>query len=63
MQGIYPLPNDETEQFREEMKHQLIKRLLDDNDYISPIGSNPQKIIDVGTGTGLWAVDGEFSSD
>ncbi|OHF01443.1 methyltransferase domain-containing protein [Colletotrichum orchidophilum] len=57
LQGIYPLPNDETEQFREEMKHQLIKRLLDENDYLSPIGSNPQKIMDVGTGTGLWAVD------
>ncbi|KAK2000670.1 methyltransferase domain-containing protein [Colletotrichum falcatum] len=56
-QGIYPLPNDETEQFREEMKHQLVKRLLDGDDYVSPIGNNPQKIMDVGTGTGLWAVD------
>ncbi|KAL0933069.1 methyltransferase domain-containing protein [Colletotrichum truncatum] len=57
LQGIYPLPNDETEQFREEMKHQLIKRLLDGNDYLSPINISPQKILDVGTGTGLWAVE------
>ncbi|KAF4918480.1 Secondary metabolism regulator LAE1 [Colletotrichum viniferum] len=57
LQGIYPLPNDETEQFREEMKHQLIKRLLDGNDYLSPINDSPQKIMDVGTGTGLWAVE------
>ncbi|TQN70634.1 Secondary metabolism regulator LAE1, partial [Colletotrichum shisoi] len=59
LETIYPLPNDEPEQFREEMKHQMVKRLLDDNDYLSPIGNNPQKILDVGTGTGLWAVDGE----
>ncbi|OLN97573.1 Trans-aconitate 2-methyltransferase 1 [Colletotrichum chlorophyti] len=57
LQGIYPLPNDETEQFREEMKHQLIKRLLNGNDYLAPIGNSPHKIMDVGTGTGLWAVD------
>ncbi|KAJ3946373.1 uncharacterized protein N0V96_004734 [Colletotrichum fioriniae] len=57
LQGIYPLPNDETEQFREEMKHQLVKRLLDENDYLAPIGDHPQKILDIGTGTGLWAVD------
>lgn len=41
------------------MKHQLIKRLLDGNDYLSPINDSPQKIMDVGTGTGLWAVEGK----
>ncbi|TEA16181.1 Secondary metabolism regulator LAE1 [Colletotrichum sidae] len=39
------------------MKHQLIKRLLDNNDYLSPIEGSPQKILDIGTGTGIWAVE------
>ena len=26
--------------------------------YYADIGENPEKIIDLGTGTGIWAVDG-----
>lgn len=26
--------------------------------YYAPIGDSPQKIIDLGTGTGIWAVEG-----
>jgi ubiquinone/menaquinone biosynthesis C-methylase UbiE len=27
-----------------------------DNLYEAPIGDNPQKILDIGTGTGIWAM-------
>ncbi|ROT38731.1 S-adenosyl-L-methionine-dependent methyltransferase [Sodiomyces alkalinus F11] len=55
--GGYPLPNDDIEQEREEMKHHMIKRLFDGSDYLAPIGGNPQRILDIGTGIGLWAID------
>ncbi|KAK2749034.1 methyltransferase domain-containing protein [Colletotrichum kahawae] len=49
--GRYPLPNDETEQDREEMKHTMFLELLDGDLFLAPIGDDPQKIIDIGTGT------------
>ncbi len=29
--------------------------------FFAPIGTNPQKIIDLGTGTGVWAIEGKCS--
>lgn len=29
---------------------------LDDQLFLAPIGDKPQKVIDVGTGTGIWAM-------
>lgn len=60
-EGLYPFPNDSIEQEREELLHVLIKSLGEGKLHHAPIGSNPQNILDVGTGTGVWAVDGEFS--
>jgi ribosomal protein L11 methylase PrmA len=31
--------------------------MLDDKLHLAPIGENPQRILDVGTGTGIWAID------
>lgn len=31
--------------------------MLDDKLYVAPINPNPQRILDVGTGTGIWAID------
>ncbi|KAM0496725.1 hypothetical protein ACHAP8_007307 [Fusarium lateritium] len=31
--------------------------MLDDKLYVPPIGENPQRILDIGTGTGIWAID------
>ncbi|KAI5457649.1 S-adenosyl-L-methionine-dependent methyltransferase [Mariannaea sp. PMI_226] len=53
----YPIPNDDTEQNRDDMKHAMMLELTDGKLFFAPIGDNPQKIIDLATGTGIWAVD------
>lgn len=59
VEGRYPLPNDEAEQNREEMKHAMVKELLGESLILAPIGDSPQKILDLGTGCGVWAIEGE----
>ena len=59
LQGRYGLPNDDIEQMREGIKHKLYADyILDDKPHLAPIGDHPQKIVDLGTGVGLWAHDG-----
>ncbi|KAH7156192.1 S-adenosyl-L-methionine-dependent methyltransferase [Dactylonectria macrodidyma] len=55
--GRYPLPNDIGEQEREETAHALMLQLMDGKLFLSDIGDAPQKILDIGTGTGTWAID------
>ncbi|KAI0010898.1 S-adenosyl-L-methionine-dependent methyltransferase [Xylariaceae sp. FL0662B] len=55
-EGRYNFPNDDIEQEREDMKHAMVK-LLCRRLHFAPIGSNPQEILDVGTGTGIWAIE------
>ncbi|KAI4862701.1 S-adenosyl-L-methionine-dependent methyltransferase [Hypoxylon rubiginosum] len=55
--GTYPIPNDETEQNREDIKHVAILELTGGKNFFAPIGDYPQKIIDLGTGTGTWAIE------
>ncbi|PFH57466.1 hypothetical protein XA68_15029 [Ophiocordyceps unilateralis] len=55
--GRYPLPNDGREQRREEMAHALMLEITDGRLLYADIGHQPQKIIDIGTGTGTWAID------
>jgi hypothetical protein len=35
----------------------MLKELLHGKLYLAPIGDNPQKIIDLGTGFGDWAIE------
>lgn len=35
----------------------MMMELTDGKLFYAPVGENPQKIIDLGTGTGIWAVD------
>ncbi|EFX03220.1 hypothetical protein CMQ_3149 [Grosmannia clavigera kw1407] len=49
--GKYPIPNDDIEQTRDDMKHALLLELTGGQLIHAPIGDNPQKIIDIGTGT------------
>ncbi|KAK3390555.1 S-adenosyl-L-methionine-dependent methyltransferase [Podospora didyma] len=55
--GRYPIPNDEDEYRRENLRHVMFKELLDGELYLAPIGENPQKIIDLGTGFGDWVIE------
>lgn len=50
-------PNDEQEQDREDMKHAMTVAVCGDKLHFAPIGENPSRILDLGTGTGIWCVD------
>ncbi|KAK5657880.1 hypothetical protein OQA88_2428 [Cercophora sp. LCS_1] len=61
--GTYPLPNDQLEQDREDMKHVMMLDLTDGKYFLAPI-QKPQSVIDLGTGTGLWCIEvGEMLPD
>ncbi|OLN81322.1 Phosphoethanolamine N-methyltransferase 1-like protein 1 [Colletotrichum chlorophyti] len=55
-EGRYLLPNDNAEQEREDMKHALVVYVSEGSLHSAPI-NEPQKVLDVGTGTGIWPVD------
>ncbi len=61
MHGAYVLPNDEREQDRLDLKHHVFKLLLGGQLFRAPLAAAaarpPQRILDVGTGTGIWAID------
>ena len=50
------MPNDETEQSRLDLYHHVFGLLLGGKLYTAPL-DHPQRVLDVGTGTGLWAID------
>ncbi|KAH8721647.1 S-adenosyl-L-methionine-dependent methyltransferase [Ilyonectria robusta] len=54
--GQYLLPNDETEQDRLDMTHHVFSLTLN-GDLCKTELDNPQSILDIGTGTGIWAMD------
>lgn len=39
------------------MHHHIFRLLLRDRLHLAPIGKNPQRILDMGTGTGIWAIE------
>ncbi|OQD91154.1 hypothetical protein PENANT_c001G07753 [Penicillium antarcticum] len=55
--GNYMMPNDEEEQDRMDITHHIWLMLLGGELYNAPIQSSPQNILDLGTGTGIWALD------
>ncbi|KAG6025328.1 hypothetical protein E4U19_003245 [Claviceps sp. Clav32 group G5] len=54
----YPMPIDDLEQNREDMKHATLMMLTENKLFLAPIGDHSQKILDIGTGTGTWAIEG-----
>ncbi|KAJ4106121.1 hypothetical protein QSH57_014374 [Fusarium oxysporum f. sp. vasinfectum] len=56
-EGTYPVPNDEDEQDRMDLVHHVYSILLDGKLHLAPIDDNPQRVLDLGTGTGIWAID------
>ena len=41
----------------QDMQHYLWYMTLDDKLFLAPVKENPQNILDIGTGTGIWAID------
>ncbi|KIV94201.1 hypothetical protein PV10_01989 [Exophiala mesophila] len=52
----YVMPNDEEEQRRMDIHYHSLRFAIRDRLYYAPI-ENPTSVIDVGTGTGIWAMD------
>jgi SAM-dependent methyltransferase len=55
--GQYPIPNDEAEQERLDLLHHLFKMMLGGELYTAPLPKEPRRILDIGTGTGIWAIE------
>jgi len=55
-QGSYVFPNDEGENHRLDIMHHLITLRLNGRLHRAPI-KDPHRILDIGTGTGIWAIE------
>ncbi|KAA8896237.1 S-adenosyl-L-methionine-dependent methyltransferase [Sphaerosporella brunnea] len=51
-----PLPTDEIEQDRLDMHHEAMLLMQGGAMHLAPV-EDPQRILDVGTGTGIWAIE------
>ncbi|KAF1840194.1 S-adenosyl-L-methionine-dependent methyltransferase [Cucurbitaria berberidis CBS 394.84] len=56
-QGSYVLPNDEKEQDRLDLVHHIFLLMLNGKLSDVPFQSPPKRVLDIGTGTGIWAID------
>ncbi|SCO76080.1 related to TAM domain methyltransferase [Fusarium oxysporum] len=53
----YFTPNDEQQSASIDINHHALTQLLSGKLFLAPIKDNVQKVLDVGTGTGIWAID------
>ncbi|KAL2812110.1 S-adenosyl-L-methionine-dependent methyltransferase [Aspergillus granulosus] len=56
-EGAYWGPNDEEQNEQLDIAHHIFTLLLDDQLVLAPITKDIQRVLDVGTGTGIWAID------
>ncbi|PGH14547.1 hypothetical protein AJ80_05867 [Polytolypa hystricis UAMH7299] len=54
--GAYWGPNDDKDSHHQTITHHLYCLTLDDRLFLAPL-SDPQNVVDIGTGRGLWAMD------
>lgn len=52
----YPYPNDEQELDRLDLQHHMFLLVNDHRLYFSPL-RNPKRILDIGTGSGIWPIE------
>ncbi|KAK4443336.1 S-adenosyl-L-methionine-dependent methyltransferase [Podospora aff. communis PSN243] len=56
--GSYQLPNDEREMGRLDLTHYMTFRALGDKLFLAPVDNDKvHRVLDIGTGTGIWAID------
>ncbi|KAE8405888.1 S-adenosyl-L-methionine-dependent methyltransferase [Aspergillus pseudonomiae] len=55
-EGEHALPNNEEEQDQMDLLHYIYSLILDGEIHVAPI-KNAQRVLDIGTGTGIWAID------
>ena len=55
-EGAYFYPNDEAEQDRLDIQHQMILVSSHGKLHNAPL-KDPKRILDIGTGTGIWAIE------
>ncbi|KAJ4025670.1 hypothetical protein NW752_003144 [Fusarium irregulare] len=53
----YFAPNDERQRDSMDITHHSLTLLLDGELTLAPIKDGPMKVLDVGTGSGIWAID------
>lgn len=56
-ENAYCLPNDETEMERLDIQDYVWRLTLNGNLHVAPIPEDIQHVLDVGTGTGQWAIE------
>lgn len=54
--AAYYFPNDATETDRLDFQYEILKHVFSGRSYFAPL-SKPERILDIGTGTGLWAIE------
>ncbi|RDW56885.1 hypothetical protein BP5796_12952 [Coleophoma crateriformis] len=55
--GDASAPNDETQNEMLDIGHHMYTLVLDNKLFLAPINPVAQNVLDVGTGTGIWAID------
>lgn len=56
-EGAYFMPNDQAEQDRLDMLHHIFTMILGGRLFRAPIDERSPIVLDIGTGTGLWAIE------
>ncbi|KAK5054452.1 hypothetical protein LTR84_001342 [Exophiala bonariae] len=55
--GLYFMPDDEREQERLDMQHEIFLQTVNRKLLAAPVNPNSINVLDIGTGTGIWAID------
>lgn len=54
---MYNFPNDDPEQDRLDMFHHIVLLSCDGKLHLAPIPLDGKRILDIGCGTGIWAIE------